>query len=115
MLDTLFNYINFTNCAVVVAFALLFAAGAKLFLKTRQWSIAVFTAGMGAVLLSHFLVFVAYQQFPVVFKQDLGIVPEQYRDATIWISIGLNAVGLVVSSLAFLFYAFRGAGHKNAT
>lgn len=115
MLDTLLNYLNFANFAVNAAFVLLFVAGVKLFLKTRQWSIAVFTIGIGAVLLSQFLIFVAYQQFPVVYKHNIGIVPEQYREAAVWISVGLNAVGLVVSSLAFLFYAFRGAGRKNAT
>ena len=115
MLDTLLNYLNYTNIVVVAAFAVLFVAGFKLFLKTRHWSIAIFTVGMGAVLLSHFLTIIAYQLFPVVYKHDIGIVPEQYREATVWISVGLNAFGLVVSSLALLYYAFRGACQKNAT
>jgi hypothetical protein len=115
MIDTLTSLISNTSYADAAAFALLFAAGVKLFLKSRHWATAVFSAGMGAALLSHVILIIAYQLFPVSYEHNVGIVPNQYREAVVWLSYVLSISGLVVGSLAFFLYVFRVAGHKNAT
>ena len=95
------------------AFALLFAAGIRLFLNTRHWTLAIFSMGMGTVLVSQAIVIGAYQLFPVVYEHDVGVVSHQIRENLFWVSIGLNACGLAVGSFAITFYAYKTAVRGN--
>ena len=98
-----------------VAFALLFVAGIRLFLNTRHRALAAFSVGMGLVLLSQAIIIGAYQLFPVVYEHDVGVASHQIRDNLFWVSSGLNVLGLVVGSLAFILYVFKPSGRNNAT
>jgi hypothetical protein len=98
-----------------VAFALLFAAGIRLYLNTRHWTMAAFSAGTGMVLFSQVIIFGVYQIFPAVYEHDVGVVPHQIRENIYWVASFIGTLGLVVGSLALTLYAFKAAGRNNAT
>ena len=112
MIDTLIALNIYTYPA---AFALLFAAGIRLFLNTRRLALAVFSGGAGLVVFSQVMLIGAYQLFPVVYENNVGVVSHETRDNLFWLSSGLNALGLVVVALALILYAFKAAGRDNAT
>jgi len=98
-----------------VAFALFFVAGIRLYLNSRHWTMAAFSAGTGIVLFSQVIIFVVYYLYPAVYKHDVGVVPHQIRENIYLAASILGTLGLVVSSLALTLYAFKVAGRNNAT
>ena len=112
MIDTLIALNIYTY---PVAFALLFTAGTRLFFRTRHRLIAVFSIGMGLVLISQVILFGGYQLFPVVYDQNVGVVSHEIRDSLFRLSSGLNALGLLVGSLALTLFSFKPSSRSNVT
>lgn len=98
-----------------IAFALFFAAGIRLYLNTRHWTMAAFSVGTGIVLFSQVIIFGVYYLYPAVYEHNVGVVPHQIRENIYLVAAILGTLGLVVSSLALTLYAFSATGHNNAT
>lgn len=98
-----------------VTFALFLAAGIRLYLNTRHWTMAAFSVGTGLVLFSQVIIFGVYYLFPAVYEHDVGVVPHKIRENIYLVASILGTLGLVVGSLALSLYAFKVAGRNNAT
>ncbi len=93
--------------AQIFAFAFLLASGIKLFRSTGRRPAAVFALGMGIVLLSFLAMGVAYSGPQSKFSSDGGWDPTFIQSDLVWLSVILNAAGLLIGAAGLALYCFR--------
>ncbi|PTU33123.1 hypothetical protein [Stenotrophobium rhamnosiphilum] len=104
------------NCQIAAlpfAWTAMLIAGLRFYKDTAYKSAAVFSLGMGVLVLSELLSFAAYKIWPVVYERDIGIVQVPFRDSMVWFTMGLNVLGLLISSIGLLTFSWaRGLNRK---
>jgi hypothetical protein len=102
--------INIEIYSYPLAFLLFFIGGIKIFSRTRNKAMALFSCGAGLVVLGQIAISISYQIYPVSFEPESGIAPSNARDVIISIVMWLNFIGLLVASMSFLSFAFKRVG-----